>query len=201
MSGRTPPLRPAPPPASTVELPSVASQMRKLGLLLLLVVVVTVVAIIITPKLHNPGLLANGTAAPSFTLSADDGNQHTLPAAAPGGATVVLFIEATCPHCQEEAPKVCDLARQHPHTTFVGVGAAEENSDALRAFRGAHMAQCGASLFPLLVDSSADVTHRYVVAVVPTIYVIDASGKVAYSGTGTDGVDAATPVIDRLERG
>jgi peroxiredoxin len=200
VSKQTPPLRPVPMSSSTVELPSVASQMRKLGLLLLLVVVVTVVAIIITPKLRNSGLLANGTAAPSFTLTADDGSTHTLPSSSTG-PTVVLFLEATCPHCQEEAPKVCDLARQHTQTHFVGVGAAEENADALRSFRSAHMSQCAPAIFPLLVDPSADATHGFRVAAVPTVYVIDAAGKVAYTGTGVDGVDAATAVIDRLEHG
>lgn len=178
-----------------------ASQLRKLGLLLGLVVVVTVVAIVITPKLRAPTLLSNGSTAPSFTLSGDDGTKRTVPPGTTTAPTLILFLEATCPHCQEEAPRLCRLAQQHPRTTFVGVGSALEDANSLRGFRASHMADCNASTFPLLVDPNGDVTHKYLVAAVPTVYVIDAQGKVAYTGSGTSGVDGAAAVIDRLEHG
>ena len=152
------------------------------------------VAAVLVPRLRAQ-LLADGSTAPAFSLLGDDGQHHSLP----HRTTVLEFFETTCPHCREAAPRMCAIAAQHPGVAFVGVDAGLEGVDTLRAYRRDLLAGCpGLDAPVLLSDPRADVTHRYRVGVVPTVYVVDASGRIAYSGVGADGVAGVAAVLDRI---
>ena len=154
----------------------------------------SVVAAVLVPRLRAQ-LLPDGSAAPPFSLVGDDGQRHSLPRR----ATVLEFFETTCPHCREAAPRLCAIAGRHREAALVGVDAATEGADSLRAYRSALLNGCPGEDDPvLLTDPGAAVTHQYRVGVVPTVYVVDASGRIVYSGVGAGGVDGIEAVLDRI---
>ena len=173
-------------------------QLRRLGLLLVLVVVVTAVGAVVIPRLRSGSVLAVGTAAPHFSLSAPDGRRVSEPAGAP---VVVEFFETSCPHCQEEAPRLCALAGQNPGLAFVGVDAGLDSAASIDGFRRDHMPGCDPARFPLLLDPADTVTGGWHVTAVPTVFLVGADGRIAYAGSGSGGVDGLGAAIAGLPRG
>jgi len=178
--------------------PPLRQQLIKLGLLLVLVVAVTVVAAVIIPRLRGSSLLATGAQAPHFTLAAGDGTRQAVPTSGP---VVVEFFETSCPHCQEEAPRLCSLAGQNPGVRFLGVDAGGDSAGSVDGFRHEHMPGCDAQRYPLLLDPGDTVTHAWQVSAVPTVYLVRGDGSIAYAGAGTDGVDGLGTAIASLLRG
>jgi len=128
-------------------------------------------------------------AAPPIRLSDADGGSLDVLGAAGGRPVLVEFLDTACSVCQREVPAVCRLAAVHPGLYVVAIDAVGEDAARLRQFR--HDQGTGCIHFPLLVDPGARVTHTYSVSAVPTVYVLDASGRIAYSGVGAAGVEAA----------
>jgi peroxiredoxin len=166
--------------------------------LLGLSVVAVLVAIVVVPRLGSSSLLKVGDTAPTLTLTAEDGHSYSLPADTGGRPLVLEFMEVTCPHCQEAAPALCRLAQSHTEARFVAVAAGLEDAAALRGFRQSHMADCGSTLFPLLVDPGGAVTKSYKVRAVPAAYVIDTQGRIAYAGSGASGIDGISGALTRV---
>ena len=100
------------------------------------------------------------------------------------------------PVCQQEVAAVCRVTAAHPGAGVVAVDAVGEDGARLRQFRRDQGAGCIS--FPLLVDPGATVTHAYGVSAVPTIYLLDSAGRVAYSGVGAAGVDGAAAALARI---
>ena len=161
-------------------------------------VAVTLVAIFVTSRLLPHGnLLPVGTQGPAFSLTDDRGAAGVgLPH---GRAAVVEFFETGCPHCQETAPHLCEVARAHPEVSVLAVDAAREDAAALRAFAGAHMPACAdGSAVRLLVDPDDAVPAAWKVTAVPTVYLLGADGRVVYTGQGDAGVTGLDDAIARL---
>jgi thiol-disulfide isomerase/thioredoxin len=162
-------------------------------LLVLLALVVTTLVMVLFRR--HAQLLPAGSQAPSFSLQGDDGRTHSLLPT----VTVIEFFETTCPHCQSEAPRLCQLTVQHPEVAVIGIDAALEGVDKLRQFRRDHLGGCPGPDNPLLLlDPGTQVTHHYLVSVVPTVYVIDARGHVVSSHGGAGGIDGVPAVLDQL---
>jgi len=164
--------------------------------LLLLVLLAVFVTALFMFLFHRQGqLLPAGTSAPSFSLQGDDGRAHGLPAR----ATLIQFFETTCPHCQDEAPALCQIAVKYVEVAVIGIDAADERVDKLRQYRHDHLGGCPGPDDPvLLVDPGLQVTRHYHVTGVPTVYVIDSRGRVAYSYAGSGGIDGVPAVLDHL---
>ena len=144
----------------------------------------------------QPPQLAAGTTAPAIVLHTVAGASLNANAAAAHHALVVEFIETSCETCQRNAPVVCALAARFSHDVFVGVDAGAESAAAVAGFAAAHEpAGCPVTL---LLDPGLSVTHAYEAAVVPTVYVVDSSGKIAYGGVGSDGIAGLAAVLQRL---
>ena len=161
-------------------------------------VVVTIFSSVLIPHLFPHKLLAVGTQAPSLSLDAAAGGTIDIPTAAEGRPFVLEFFETSCPVCQHEVPAVCDLARTHPDVKFFGVNAARETASAVQQFRRQQGGGC--ITFPLLIDLRSDALRRYTVTVVPTVYLVDVHGRVAYAGTGAGGVEGLKTAIAALQR-
>jgi thiol-disulfide isomerase/thioredoxin len=83
-----------------------------------------------------------------------------------------VFYKVTCPVCQMAAPKVDVMARAYPGRV-VGVG--QDPSDALERFGG----EFGMDV-PAVPDLPPyDASNAYGIESVPTLFVIDTSGRVA----------------------
>ena len=144
----------------------------------------------------QPPQLAVGSAAPQITLRSVSGQTVNATAAAAHHALVVEFIETSCTTCQRDAGTVCGLASHFGQDTFVAVDAGGESAAAVSAFAAAHEPSgCGVTL---LLDPGLQVTHAYEAAVVPTIYVVDSGGRIAYGGVGSDGIAGVQAVLQRL---
>lgn len=138
------------------------------------------------------GLLPAGRQAPGFDLRTPAGVRHTL-AAARGKVALVEFFATWCEQCKAEAPVLNRLQRGSAPggVVFLGVNGDSEDAASVTAYRRRQRVE-----FPLLLDpggqagSTADpgtpgrVSARYGAAAYPTIYVIDARGRVAFRGSG-----------------
>ena len=83
--------------------------------------------------------------------------------------------------------------------TVVGVDAAREPADKLRAFQQRYLpAGCSVTL---LADPGARVSQQYAITVVPTLYVVDGNGKIAAAGFGETTVEPARRLLERLLHG
>ena len=192
--------------------PGLRRQLRNLVLLLILAVVVSIVGIVIGSRIRPPAsLLAVGSQAPPIRPVASGGppapDQLALHAGRP---LVVEFFETTCPVCQAAAPGLCDLLQNHPAASLVAVDSAGEDASALAGFRSDHYAGCGAlARIALVADpcpaqspSSSgpvcdNVTSRWRVSVVPTVYVVDAGGVIVAASSGSGAVADVRPALDR----
>jgi peroxiredoxin len=147
----------------------------------------------------QPPLLAVGTAAPPIVLKDADGVSLDVIHAAAQRPVAVEFFETTCPTCRQEAPSLCALQAMLPQTVIVAVNGARESSSTLKAY--AQRYQGAACNITLLADPNGTVNQSYEITVVPTVYVIDKNGKIAYAGVGASGIGDLKPVLQRLVGG
>jgi peroxiredoxin len=166
---------------------------RLLGLFAL-AVGATVVSFAIVSRISGPKLLPGGAVAPAVSLDAATGEHLTV--FGTGRPTVLEFFETTCAICQREVPAMCALRKAHPELDVYGIDAARENAATVNDFRRTQGNGCIG--FPLLLDPNSQVLRSYSVTVVPTVYLIDAHGRVAYTGTGAGGVDGLSTAITTL---
>ena len=144
----------------------------------------------------QPPQLAQGTVAPQITLRTVAGQTMNANAAAAHHALVVEFFETTCETCQRDAPTLCRLATRFPDDVFVAVDAGDEPATAVGGF--AALRQPAGCAVAVLLDPGLKVTHAYEAAVVPTVYVVGADGRIAYGGAGSDGIAGLEAVLQRL---
>jgi len=139
----------------------------------------------------NPGLLAVGTAAPSFTLKTPEGQSVSL-SQYRGKALLLEFFATWCPHCNAEAPHLRAIASSLPKgTAMLSVNADGETAPSVFAFHRYYGLP-----YPALVDPSPQpgsfnspgaagpVTTKYKVAAFPTFYVIDPQGRIRWADDG-----------------
>lgn len=154
------------------------------------------VVLLVRPQ---PPLLAVGTAAPPIVLKTPDGVSDDVIHSAGGRPVAVEFFETTCATCQQAGPSLCALQAMLPQAVIVAVNAARESSSAMRAY--AQRYQGANCTITLLADPDFTVNQNYEITVVPTVYVIDKNGKIAYGGVGAQGIDSLKPVLQRLAGG
>ena len=144
----------------------------------------------------QPQLLAAGTRAPAIRLESIAGEQVDALAAAAHHSLVVEFFDTQCDTCARQEGLLCSLAGQHAADVFVAVDAAGETRSAVAAYgRDNQPAGCPVTL---LLDPGLGVSRAYRAAVVPTLYVVDSSGKIAFGAVGSAGVDGLDPTLRQL---
>jgi peroxiredoxin len=147
----------------------------------------------------QPPLLATGAAAPAIALQTADGRRVDVFAAASHGPVLIQFFDTVCVNCREQQVALCTLAASFPRASVVEVDAGRESAAAVGAYAHANVAApCRVTL---LVDPGATVSQRYAITVVPTYYVVDSAGHIAFGGVGATGLAAAQPVLRQLAGG
>lgn len=144
----------------------------------------------------QPQLLALGAPAPAIVLQSITGDRIDALAAAAHHNLVVQFFDTQCDTCARQAAQLCSVAQRHGADTVVAVDAAGESSAAVADYGRAH--QPSTCPVTLLLDPGLGVSRSYRAAVVPTVYVVDSNGKIAFAAVGSAGVDGLDSTLQHL---
>jgi peroxiredoxin len=129
----------------------------------------------------NDAVLSTGTSAPAFTLQDQTGKQVSLADYA-GKIVVLEWTNPECPFVRAAYKKaeMTTLAEQYKGKDVVWVavnstGSTTNEKDAAWAAKQ-HIT------YPVLNDAAGTVGHAYAAKSTPDMFVIDKTGKIAYSG-------------------
>ena len=123
--------------------------------------------------------MADRPAAPELDMRDLEGTHHTL-AGHRGKVLIVNFWATWCPPCREEMPSM-ERAWQAVRDEGVVLLAINvgESRDQVSNFKGKYPVT-----FPLLLDEDGSGTQRWPVQGLPTTYVVDAEGRLAFRAIG-----------------
>lgn len=126
-----------------------------------------------------------GQSPPDFTLPDASGREHRLRVLSKKQPSVVLFACNHCPYVIHIRDSFGRLAKEYQTrgVSFVAINsndAGQYPEDA--PARMPAFAQAGGWDFPYLVDASQEVAKVWHASCTPDLFVLDASGKLAYAG-------------------
>ena len=120
----------------------------------------------------------SGTPAPDFQLQTPDGTMVSL-SDFKGKQVLVNFWATWCPPCRSEMPDMEQLYDERNGDLVVLAVNVQEARDPVRRFTD----QYGFT-FPVLLDTSGDVTQQFGVQSLPTSFFIDREGRVSAFNMG-----------------
>lgn len=150
---------------------------RQAWMTLLLVLGVSVVfAFVVLPYLGTKSKL-EGMAAPDFALPVIHGGEpgNRIRLSDLRGKTVILdFWASWCGPCRAQAPIIDELARTRgsEELVVVGVNTSDERDAAIQFARSQNLS------YPMVFDENNRVAAAYSVTGLPTLVVVDKSGKI-----------------------
>ena len=126
-------------------------------------------------------LINAGDIAPDFTVEMLDGNKVTL-SALQGKPTLLIFWATWCPPCRLELSKLQEhiIDRYGDKINVLPISRGEE-----RAKVEEYISKMGYT-FAVGLDGDQSIYRKYATNYIPRCFVIDAKGKVLYSGVGYD---------------
>lgn len=129
-----------------------------------------------------------GSTAPGFTLTGVDGKSHSL-ADLKGKVVVLEWANPNCPFSDRHAREktMTELSKQHGEVVWLGINSTNRNSgdfEAPAAYRD--YIQKNGITYPILYDETGTVGHAYGAKTTPHMFIIDATGKIAYNGAIDD---------------
>ena len=152
-----------------------------------LVVLLTFLSTIPAPTLARDDLSAydTRTAAPAFELADPSGKRYALKDYK-GKVLVVNFWATWCPPCRKEMPSMQRLWRalQAQGVELIAIDFGESAEDV-----AAFAAETGIEI-PLLLDPTGDIVHKFKAVGLPTTFIIDRQGRLAYHAAGEREWDA-----------
>lgn len=145
-------------------------------LIALVVVVAGFFGWVILPKLAPPKSALEGQLAPEFVLpvmtGGEPGNRIRL-SDLRGKAVVLDFWASWCAPCRAQAPIIDQLDRRYgEEVVFLGVNTSDSQADAVRFARERELS------YTTLADDEGEVRRNYGVQALPTLVVIDPSGRI-----------------------
>ncbi len=125
-----------------------------------------------------------GSAAPLFRLEALDGKSYSLAELAQHSPVALVFFKVTCPVCQFTLPF---LERTAASSSLRVVAISQDDAKATRAFHE----RFGVSILTLLdtAASGYEVSNKYGISSVPSLFLVDSSLTVALAGSGFSKAD------------
>ena len=172
-----------------------------LGIMLLVLIAITAYLIISLPEneaqaaegsvatlvedepddLAETTLINAGDVAPDFTVEMLDGSKVTL-SALQGKPTLLIFWATWCPPCRLELSKLQEhiIDRYGDKINVLPISRGEE-----RAKVEEYISKMGYT-FAVGLDGDQSIYRKYATNYIPRCFVIDAKGKVLYSGVGYD---------------
>lgn len=135
------------------------------------------------------GGLDLGTTGPAAEVETLDGGTANLSQFVGKGPVLIEFWATWCPNCRALEPKMSAAMKKYAgKVTFVAVAVSVNESIArIKAYRARH------DLPPnIFFDRRGNAVEAYEVPATSFIVVLDAAGKVVYTGVGSDqDIDAA----------
>lgn len=137
----------------------------------------------VLPRLTPSTSRMVGQPAPDFTLpvvqNGDKGDRIQL-SSLKGQAVVLAFWASWCGPCRAEAPSVDRLSRRlrDQGVTVLGVNTNDDPEAAVAFAKGANLS------YPILSDEDGKVGTAFGVSSLPTLVVVDRTGKIAGVRTG-----------------
>ena len=123
--------------------------------------------------------VADRPPAPELDLHDMDGDRHRMSDYL-GRVVIVNFWATWCPPCREEMPSMQrayeQLREEGIEILAINIG---EDEDTLSAFTADHPVE-----FPLLLDLDSATIQRWPVKGLPTTFVVDPEGRLAYRAIG-----------------
>ena len=117
--------------------------------------------------------------APEFALSDTEGNLHRL-SDYRGKVVIVNFWATWCPPCRDEMPSMQRAWEQLEQEGILLLGIdVGENEEKIFQFSADYRVE-----FPLLMDLDSSVTTSWPLAGLPTTFVVDPQGRLAYRAVG-----------------
>ena len=126
----------------------------------------------------SPYKFTAGAPAPEFSLQSLDGRMVSLNDFR-GKSVVVNFWATWCPPCRSEMPDMEQIARERADDVVVLAVNVQEAREPVRRF----VDQYGLT-FPIVLDTSGDVTQSFGVQSLPTSFFVDREGRVAAFNMG-----------------
>jgi cytochrome c biogenesis protein CcmG/thiol:disulfide interchange protein DsbE len=118
-----------------------------------------------------------GETAPNFTLNSFEGQPYTLTDMR-GKVVLVNFWASWCKPCEQEAPfleEAWSLYKDRDDVVFLGVDYTDTPTAAAAYLEKFHVS------YPNGPDMGTKISHDYRITGVPETYIIDKTGKLAYS--------------------
>ena len=172
----------------------------KLNVLLVLMCLLPAGAVV-SAESGQPGLgyqftpLTPLTAAPDFTLDDMDGEAYSLHDYR-GKVVLINFWATWCPPCRKEMPALEALYKKLGGESFAVLAVNQwEDPDHVFAYTGELNVF---PTFPILFDPESAISEDYGVKGLPTSFLIDKQGRLAYRAVG--GRDFDHPEVERLIR-
>ena len=139
-------------------------------------------------------LINAGDMAPDFTVEMLDGGKVTL-SELQGKPTLLIFWATWCPPCRLELSKLQEhiIDRYGDRINVLPISRGEE-----RAKVEGYISKMGYT-FAVGLDGDQSIFNKYATNYIPRCFVIDANGKVLYSGVGYDDV-VASEVEQNIEK-
>ena len=139
-------------------------------------------------------LINAGDMAPDFTVEMLDGGKVTL-SELQGKPTLLIFWATWCPPCRLELSKLQEhiIDRYGDRINVLPISRGEE-----RAKVEGYISKMGYT-FAVGLDGDQSIYNKYATNYIPRCFVIDANGKVLYSGVGYDDV-VASEVEQNIEK-
>ena len=116
--------------------------------------------------------LAIGQSAPAFSLSGIDNKKYALNQN-DARLTLAVFFKTTCPTCALAFPYIEKLHQVYGDAGLAVWGISQDGRESSADFASKH-----GSTFPILLDADLRVSREYHPEFVPTLFLIDASGKI-----------------------
>ena len=123
-----------------------------------------------------------GQAAPEFSLKGIDGKIYSLEELLQRGPVLAAFFKISCPVCQFTFPFLQRLYERYGSDDVTFLGISQDDAKATAGFAK----QYGIT-FPIALDDKEKgypASNAYGLTNVPTIFLIDADGKVSISSMG-----------------
>ena len=123
-----------------------------------------------------------GQTAPEFSLQGLDGTGYSLEALRDKGPVIAAFFKISCPVCQFTFPFLQRLYQRYGDSRVTFLGISQDDAKATTTFAREY----GAT-FPMALDEKEKgypASNAYGLTNVPTIFLIDADGKVRVSSMG-----------------